>query len=395
MIITISGANFSLSNIGTLSTWTVSKSIGAGAEHNIPSYVDKNSAFNYEITLKDGYTFGTYSVTMGGQKITPTVTETSMTINIPSVTGAVRIEVKTINSSTGEEDKPVTPPVTPEQPGTGGGSGNDVIVTFSDYKIYAGCVSGSTNSFQYSGNSSEGYKGNTFYQLPLSDFNNPTSVTVVAGSTKAYVTFFTEKITKEYDGGTVPYAGSLSAQTIMEPSTTQTFNIPSNATHMYVLKTNGAGSSLMPSSVTFHNAVYNGSSDKPSGSGSGSGSGSTTTKTENNYFGVKWTIGYAISSSGSMASQPTYAASDVITRDGNKNLKYIPYSGDKLWLTVSTYNGDTFINRQTFDPAVYTSETVITLENNATKIRLGYGRSSSTNIDMKEADMANLNISWM
>jgi hypothetical protein len=120
MIITISGANFSASNIGTLSTWTVSKSIGAGAEHSIPSYVDKNSAFNYTITLKDGYTFGTYSVTMGGQTITPTVTETSMTINIASVTGAIRIEVKTINSSTGEEDKPVTP----EQPGTGGGSGN-------------------------------------------------------------------------------------------------------------------------------------------------------------------------------------------------------------------------------------------------------------------------------
>lgn len=104
MIITISGANFSLSNIGTLSTWTVSKSIGAGAEHSIPSYVDKNSAFNYTITLKEGYTFGTYSVTMGGQTITPTVTETSMTINIASVTGAIRIEVKTINSSTGEEE---------------------------------------------------------------------------------------------------------------------------------------------------------------------------------------------------------------------------------------------------------------------------------------------------
>lgn len=117
MIITISGANFSKSNIGTLSTWTVSKSIGAGAEHNgIPSYVDKNSAFDYTITLKDGYTFGTYSVTMGGQTITPTVTETSMKIYIASVTGAIKIEVKTINSSTGEEDKPVTP----EEPETGG-----------------------------------------------------------------------------------------------------------------------------------------------------------------------------------------------------------------------------------------------------------------------------------
>lgn len=129
MIITISGADFSLSNIGTLSTWTVSKSIGAGAEHNIPSYVDKNSAFNYEITLKDGYTFGTYSVTMGGQTITPTVTETSMTINIASVTGAIRIEVKTINSSTGEPEEP-------EEPGTGGGS---------DTPTYIETTIGSTN----------------------------------------------------------------------------------------------------------------------------------------------------------------------------------------------------------------------------------------------------------
>lgn len=125
MIITISGANFSASNIGTLSTWTVSKSIGAGAEHSIPSYVDKNSAFNYTITLKDGYTFGTYSVTMGGQTITPTVTETSMTINIASVTGAIRIEVKTINSSTGEEDQPITPDPEPDEPGTGGESGDN------------------------------------------------------------------------------------------------------------------------------------------------------------------------------------------------------------------------------------------------------------------------------
>jgi len=136
MIITISGADFSLSNIGTLSTWTVSKSIGAGAEHSIPSYVDKNSAFNYTITLKDGYTFGTYSVTMGGETITPTVTETSMTINIASVTGNIRIEVKTINSSTGEE----------EEPGTGGDTtGSTVYKTVSyNERISSAGISKST-----------------------------------------------------------------------------------------------------------------------------------------------------------------------------------------------------------------------------------------------------------
>lgn len=173
MIITISGANFSASNIGTLSTWTVSKSIGAGAEHSIPSYVDKNSAFNYTITLKDGYTFGTYNVTMGGQTITPTVTETSMTINIASVTGAIRIEVKTINSSTGEEDKPVTPK--PDQPGTGGGSvesGTQLISAFRNnsanaqyihdgtYKVVDGEVSFAGNGKTYK-----------YFILPLNVFN--------------------------------------------------------------------------------------------------------------------------------------------------------------------------------------------------------------------------------
>lgn len=139
MIITISGANFSGSNIGTLSTWIVSKSIGSGAEHSIPNYVNKDSAFNYTITLKDGYTFGTYSVTMGGQTITPTVTETSMTINIASVTGTIRIDVKTINSSTGEEEG-----------GNTGGSTTSIRVTdFSDgYRAMVNATTG-----QYTGQS--------------------------------------------------------------------------------------------------------------------------------------------------------------------------------------------------------------------------------------------------
>lgn len=177
MIITISGANFSASNIGTLSTWTVSKSIGAGAEHSIPSYVDKNSAFNYTITLKDGYTFGTYSVSMGGQTITPTVTETSMTINIPSVTGAIRIDVKTINSSTGEE----------EEPGTGGGSGETPsvptiyrtnkalgiqILEFGDFKFQSNTT---TQSPSYN------------CQVVAADVSNYVGKTISISTTHAYI----------------------------------------------------------------------------------------------------------------------------------------------------------------------------------------------------------------
>ena len=116
MIITIKGANFSLANIGTLSTYIISKSIGSGASFDIPNFVDKNSSVNWVITLDEGYTFGTYSVTMGGVEVTPTVVDNVMTISIAEVTGNVRIVVATVNENTGEEDIPVVPPVDPEEP---------------------------------------------------------------------------------------------------------------------------------------------------------------------------------------------------------------------------------------------------------------------------------------
>ncbi len=120
MIITIKGADFSSANIGTLSTYIISKSIGSGATFDIPNFVDKNSSVNWTITLDEGYTFGTYSVTMGGEVITPTVVDNVMTISIAEVTGNVRIVVATINENIGE-DEPDTPvkPEEPETPGAG------------------------------------------------------------------------------------------------------------------------------------------------------------------------------------------------------------------------------------------------------------------------------------
>ena len=116
MILTIKGADFSSANIGTLSTYIISKSIGNGATYEIPNFVDKNSSVNWTITLEEGYTFGTYSVTMGGVGVTPTVVDNVMTISIAEVTGNVRIVVATINENTGEEDEPVVPPVEPDEP---------------------------------------------------------------------------------------------------------------------------------------------------------------------------------------------------------------------------------------------------------------------------------------
>lgn len=119
MIITIKGADFSSANIGTLSTYIISKSIGSGASFDIPNFVNKNSSATWTITLDEGYTFGTYSVTMGGENITPSVVDNVMTISIAEVTGNVRIVVATVNENTGEEEggnKPVVPPVEPDEP---------------------------------------------------------------------------------------------------------------------------------------------------------------------------------------------------------------------------------------------------------------------------------------
>ena len=116
MILRILGADFSSANIGTLSTYVISKSIGAGISHNIPNFVDKNSSVTWTLTVAEGYLLGSYSIIMNGETITPVVNENTMTITIPSVTGNVRIVITSINENTGEEETPVVPPVEPEEP---------------------------------------------------------------------------------------------------------------------------------------------------------------------------------------------------------------------------------------------------------------------------------------
>lgn len=95
MIVTLKGADFSGSNIGTLETYLVSKSIGIGVEYAIPSYVIAGASVNWALTLKKDYSFGEYNVTMGDTTIIPTVVDGTMTINIPKVTGDISIAVAT------------------------------------------------------------------------------------------------------------------------------------------------------------------------------------------------------------------------------------------------------------------------------------------------------------
>ena len=106
MIITLIGANFKDSNIGTLSTWTISRVLGDGATYNGVTYIDKNAALNATVTIDEGYELGAagVTVTMGGTAVTEgiTVDGNTITIAIASVTGNVVIKVPTVDESGNE-----------------------------------------------------------------------------------------------------------------------------------------------------------------------------------------------------------------------------------------------------------------------------------------------------
>ena len=109
MIITLKGADFSTSNIGTLSSWNV-RVLGSGVTYNGVSFVDKDAALNATVTVAEGYEFDAsdVTVTMGNNPVTEgiTVDGNTITISIASVTGNVVIRVSTTNTSTGEPDVP-------------------------------------------------------------------------------------------------------------------------------------------------------------------------------------------------------------------------------------------------------------------------------------------------
>lgn len=113
MIITLKGADFSASNIGTLSTWRITCSLGTGATYEGVTSVDKGAAFTATVTLAEGYEIGTagVTITMGGTVLSGahTIEGNVITITIASVTGNVLIKVPTINTATGEEEEPDTP----------------------------------------------------------------------------------------------------------------------------------------------------------------------------------------------------------------------------------------------------------------------------------------------
>lgn len=100
MIITLTGANFSSNNIGTLNTWRIVRNLlGVTTSSNISS-VEKGTSYSATFTIQTGYEYlaGGYSVIMGGTDVTSTVltwndTNTIATIAIDEVIGNVQINI--------------------------------------------------------------------------------------------------------------------------------------------------------------------------------------------------------------------------------------------------------------------------------------------------------------
>lgn len=117
MIIVLKNADFSQSNIGTLSTWRITRSLGAGATYEGPTSVDKGAALSATVTLAEGYEIGTagVTVTMGGTVLSGThsISDNVITIAIASVTGNVLIKVPTVNTAGGDEPEEPDVPDTP------------------------------------------------------------------------------------------------------------------------------------------------------------------------------------------------------------------------------------------------------------------------------------------
>lgn len=136
MIIILKGADFSASNIGTLSTWRITRSLGAGATYDGPTSVDKEGAFSATVTIAEGYEIGAAGVvvTMGGEILSNVVNiqENIVYISIPVVSGNVVIKVPTVNINTGEEEEPEIPQVVLEYITVGYNQGQTVIFETQD-----------------------------------------------------------------------------------------------------------------------------------------------------------------------------------------------------------------------------------------------------------------------
>lgn len=97
MIITLTGADFSQNNIGTLNSWRIVRALQGASTTNNTTAVAKGAQYKATFIINDGYEYASSSITMGGQPIEANITwngeKTQAEVNIPQVTGNVYISI--------------------------------------------------------------------------------------------------------------------------------------------------------------------------------------------------------------------------------------------------------------------------------------------------------------
>lgn len=239
MIITLKGADFSASNIGTLSSWRITRSLGTGATYEGPTSVDKGAAFNATVTLAEGYEIGTagVTVTMGGTVLSGahSISGNVITISIASVTGNVLIKVPTVNTATGEEEEPDIPDI-PDNPGSG--TESSIIDITSQFKWNSGtCIAA---------NGTTGADANWLVSDKV-DVSNYSSLTFTQAQTTNAGTSLGYAF---YKANGTAIAGETNGGTSYEP-VEKTIEVPADATHFRTMWYSDSNSNIVASNYTF------------------------------------------------------------------------------------------------------------------------------------------------
>lgn len=171
MIITLKGANFSGSNVGTLSTWLINKSLKGVTTTSTVTSVDKDGSYTATFKVADGYELYSEYVTMGGVDITQQLIwsdDTTATLTISKVTGNVYINI--VANSESEEEEPVYYTITYKYVDS---SGNTIGANTTEQVL-----AGTSKTFNTSG--AIGIDGYTISSV------SPTSATVNSNITVTY-----------------------------------------------------------------------------------------------------------------------------------------------------------------------------------------------------------------
>lgn len=104
MIITLNNADFSTSNIGTLSVWRVITTLGKGAVYSGATSVEKNGTLTATVTLNNNYSIALAGITVTMDNVilenVYTISDNIITFTISNVTNNIFIKVPTIKIST-------------------------------------------------------------------------------------------------------------------------------------------------------------------------------------------------------------------------------------------------------------------------------------------------------